>query len=390
LSSVGRGNCRRARLFQGSFHDTDLLLADNFATACGHHGVKRIVYLGGLVPDTGYVSPHLSSRREVEEVLGETGIPVTVLRAGMIVGPGGSSFEILRTLVRKLPVMVLPRWTRSATQAVYIDDVTHALERACTEDAFLGKTLDLVNGERLTYEGLLRAMSKALGLKRSMIGVPIASTGFSKLWVSVFGGASRELVSPLIDSLLCDLPQLPPDPLIAPSIEHPTFESMLATGLALPEAPAPPRRTTAGRTVRSIQRLPALPERTARWIAQEYMRWLPHFFRPLIRVHTDGVKVNFRLLGIELLRLEYIEDPALEDRTKLHIVGGVLTRTTTTGWLEFRQIQNKKYTLAAIHEFVPSLPWPLYLMTQAPVHLWVMLAFGRHLAAAIPTPDPPE
>ncbi|MBM4381686.1 MAG: NAD(P)H-binding protein, partial [Deltaproteobacteria bacterium] len=91
------------RLFQGTFHDTDLLLADNFARSCVEKGVRRIVYLGGLVP-AGHMSPHLQSRLEVGEVLRDTGIPVTELRAGMIVGPGGSSFEILKTLVERLPV----------------------------------------------------------------------------------------------------------------------------------------------------------------------------------------------------------------------------------------------------------------------------------------------
>jgi uncharacterized protein YbjT (DUF2867 family) len=88
-----------SRLFQGSFHDTDLLLADNFVRACLHHGVKQIIYLGGLVPEEGFVSQHLQSRHEVEEVLQLSGIPVTALRAGMVVGAGGSSFEILSSLV---------------------------------------------------------------------------------------------------------------------------------------------------------------------------------------------------------------------------------------------------------------------------------------------------
>jgi len=78
--------------------------------------------------------------------------------------------------------------------------------------------------------------------------------------------------------------------------------------------------------------------------------------------------------------LQYVDDKAMADRRKFHIVGGVLSRTTDTGWLEFRQVQHRQYTLAAIHEFVPSLPWLLYLVTQAPLHAWVMARFGRHLA----------
>lgn len=375
-----------SRLFQGNFHDTDLLLADNFAKACVENRVRRIIYLGGLVPPTGYVSPHLQSRREVEGVLQASGIPVTVLRAGMIVGPGGSSFEILQSLVRKLPVMVLPRWTQSGSQAVFIDDVATVLARAADDPAFIGQTFDLVNGERINYETMLRQMAEALGLRRRMLRVPIASAGFSKLWVQLFGQASRELVSPLIDSLLCELPQMPPAGPIAPLIRYRTFRGMLAEAItrAAPARLMPRRSPAMGHTVRSIQRLPALPTRDAPWIAQEYARWLPRFFRPLIRVRQEGANVEFSTFWLRqpLLVLKAIAADSNADRVKFHIVGGLLTHTRDTGWLEFRQVERKAYTLACIHEFVPALPWPLYLWTQAPIHRWTMLAFARHLQSA--------
>jgi hypothetical protein len=81
-----------------------------------------------------------------------------------------------------------------------------------------------------------------------------------------------------------------------------------------------------------------------------------------------------------ILLLQYIHGNFEEDRQKFHIIGGLLTRTSDTGWLEFRQVQNKKYSLTAIHEFVPSLPWYIYVITQAPMHYLVMNAFGRHIA----------
>ncbi|MFO0742502.1 MAG: NAD(P)H-binding protein [Labilithrix sp.] len=377
-----------SRLFQGDFHDTDLLLADNFAKACSRAGVKRIVYLGGLVPDTGYVSPHLQSRLEVEGVLQSSGVPVTCLRAGMVVGPGGSSFEILRALVMRLPWMILPKWTRSAGQAVYIDDVVAVLRAAITDDTFAGRTLDLVNGESLTYEDLLRQTAAALGKKRYMLPVPIASTGFSKRWVQLFSGSSYELVSPLIDSLQCDLPQLQPQPEIAPFIRYRTYASMVTETLA--HATSPPRRATAKKvqdehsTVRSIQRLPPMPDDDAPFISQAYMDWLPHFFRTVIRVvREEGTppRVHFSLAFLKrpLLVLELIDQGADRARDKFHIVGGLLSKTTTTGWLEFRQVAQRRYTLAAVHGFVPALPWLLYVFSQAPVHAWVMHAFGRHL-----------
>lgn len=373
-----------SRLFQGNFHDTDLLLADNFATACRENQVKQIIYLGGLVPE-GYISPHLQSRQEVEGVLASSGIPVTVLRAGMVVGPGGSSFEILRSLVKKLPVMVLPKWTQSKTQAVFIDDVIGVISEAVLNPDFMNKTLDVVNGESLTYESILKKTAQVLGLKRVMFPVPIASTGFSKLWVQIFGNSTYELVSPLIDSLLCDLPQLNPSREVAPLIRYPQFTGMIEETLkrdAGVPVTRPRRRVTHEDSVRSIQRLPSV-ELDTHGIAIEYMKWLPSFFPALIQVKsseaTQRVEFYFTFLKKPLLILQFIQETLGIHREKFHIVGGILSKTSHTGWLEFRQIDHKKYTLASIHEFVPRLPWRLYVMTQAPLHRLVMFFFGRHL-----------
>lgn len=377
-----------SRLFQGDFHDTDLLLADNFAKACAHANVKQIVYLGGLVPGAGFVSKHLQSRLEVESVLQSSGIPVTCLRAGMVVGPGGSSFEILRALVQRLPWMILPKWTRSAGQAIFVDDVVAVLKASLLDPSLRGRTFDLVNGESLTYEDLLRQTAAALGKKRFMLPVPITSTGFSKRWVQLFSGASHELVSPLIDSLQCDLPQLAPGPEIAHLIRYETFARMLQETIRRSEVAAPASPSHRGRshdrTVRSIQRLPAMPDHDAGFISNEYMNWLPQFFRPLIRVvripGTPRVTFSLAFLPWPLLVLELIDQGADRSRDKFHIVGGILSRTTTTGWFEFRQVAKRQYTLAAIHGFVPALPWLVYILTQAPIHAWVMHSFGRHLA----------
>jgi uncharacterized protein YbjT (DUF2867 family) len=372
-----------SRLFQGNFHDTDLLLADNFAYACKQNGVSRILYLGGLIPE-GYISPHLQSRKEVEEVLRSYGIPVTSLRAGMIVGPGGSSFEILRSLVQKLPVMILPLWTQSKTQAVFIDDVVAVIEAAVEQESFSGRSIDVVNGEELDYKKILELTARAMGLRRWMMPVSIASTGFSKLWVQLFGNSSYELVSPLIDSLLCDLPQIKPSAEIAPLIGYHHFEQMVTETLRrVPRgSPRPRRRLARADSVRSIQRLPSVAQ-DSHWIAREYLKWLPTFFRTVITVKTDSAvgKVSFHIAGIAIpmLVFESIKDCFESSRAKFHIVGGVLTKTTNTGWLEFRQIENKKYTLASIHEFVPRLPWLAYILTQAPLHAFVMREFGKHL-----------
>ncbi len=374
-----------SQLFQGDFHDTDLLIADNIARACQKNGVKQIIYLGGLVP-SGFISKHLSSRLEVEGVLQATKIPVTVFRAGMVVGPGGSSFEILNSLVQRLPMMILPNWTNCQTQAVALSDVLSVFLECIQNSEYKNKTIDLVNGEKLSYRKMMSDMGKALGVHRWMIPVPLNSTGFSKLWVTIFGNSNYSLVSPLIDSLLCDLPQDPPIDLIAKHIKFKSFFEM-ATSVLYKEgkriAPRPKRKINHRKSVRSIQRLPSCPTRNCDWIAKEFMRWLPMKFRSFIVVNVDTetgiVSFKIALTKVTILKLQYIQGMFEDDRQKFHIVGGLLTKTVDTGWLEFRQVENKKYSLTAIHEFVPFLPWWLYIITQAPIHKLVMNAFGRYL-----------
>lgn len=260
------------RLFQGSFADVDLLLADNFVQACKENKVKQIIYLGGLMP-TDRFSKHLSSRMEVEEVLKSAGLPVTIFRAGMIAGAGGSSFELLRNLVRNLPAMLLPLWTQVKTQVIYVEDVVRVISDSVGNTSYYDKTLDLVNGESLCYEDLIRQTCAALNRNPPLFRAPINSTGFSKLWVSFFGRTDYALVSPLIDSLLCELPQNPPSSQIDSLIKVRSFREMLSLIQAKPRMPIVGKRPRPiyDNTVRSIQRLPSLPSWSCGSIAAAYV-----------------------------------------------------------------------------------------------------------------------
>lgn len=372
------------RLFQGSFADADLLIADNFARACVKNGVQQIIYLGGLMP-TGNVSKHLESRQEVEEVFKGCEIPYTIFRAGMVAGQGGSSFEILRNLVANLPGMILPKWTQAKTQVIYIDDLVRLLKTAVMNRDFFNRIIDAVNGESLNYESLIRTTCRALGKRPVLFRVPINSTKFSKLWVSIFGKTHHELASPLIDSLLCELPQAPPSELVEPLISERSFAGMLEKILKISAEQTTRQKTKLihPNTVRSIQRLPSVPSVNCDEIAREYEDWLPKTMLGLIKVESNArsglVTFNFRGLAWPLLILKPIIGESDLRRAKFHIVGGLLSKRSDCGWLEFRQIANGKFTLVSINEFVPTLPWYLYRFTQAVLHKWTMTSFAEHL-----------
>ena len=371
-----------SRLFQGNFENTDLLLADNFAKACIKNNVKQIIYLGGLEPAKGH-SKHLDSRKEVEEVLRLTDIPVTLLRAGMIVGDGGSSFEMLRNLVFNLPVMLLPKWSQNTTQSLYIDDLTAVIKKSLKNPDFENKTIDVVNGEKISYENLTKQTIKYFNRKTKIINIPTHSTSILKFGVKVLSQADYELVSPLIDSLTCDMPSPSVPKEIEDTIKYRTYESMLTNFSKEKTKKTIKHKMPSKNNVRSIQRLTNPYKVPQEKISQLYFNWLPKYFVFLIKAETKENIVSFRVIGIKrpLLILERIKDTDQLKRVKFHITGGLLTKRKDTGWLEFRLIAKGKYTLASVNEFVPSLPWYLYKYTQALFHLRVMNAFCKHLGS---------
>ncbi len=385
-----------ARLIQGNFADTDLILADNFARAARKNKLKHIVYLGGIIPNEGEaedetkLSEHLRSRLEVERTLGGRGTPLTAVRAGLVVGPGGSSFSILEKLVQRLPMMICPAWTNTRSQPVALEDVITAIDYCIGRKASYGRSLDVAGPDVLTYREMMEITAKSMGLRRFLLTVPFFSPRLSKLWVSLFSGASMNLVSPLIESLKHEMVARP-DPLTEKMpLKRIGFREAVQESVHAPQNnPSPFRikrllqnRYRVTKFVRSIQRLPRPAGRDALWIAREYGRWLPRFLWPFLRVTTnDNGDCAFFIRGLpfSLLELELSSERSSPDRQLYYITGGILAEQTRRGRLEFRIVPDGESVLAAIHDFAPALPWFVYNYTQALVHLMVMRHFGRHL-----------
>jgi len=385
-----------ARLTQASFSDLDLILADNFARAAASRGVRHIVYLGGLVPGGGReLSPHLASRLEVERTLGAYGTPVTALRAGLVVGAGGSSLHILTKLVHRLPLMVLPRWTSSPTQPIALVDVVRAVQRVLAEpEAHVG-AFDIGGPDVMSYREMMERTANVLGSRRRMVPVPLLTPRLSTLWVAMVTGMPRALVGPLVRSLEHEMVARD-NPLLRWLADGALgFEQALEQAL-FDEAGAPePRMATRSddrsrlrpaRTVRSVQRLPRPPRATARWVAHEYVRWLPSVPVPGLRCETDGPVARFHALWMRtpLLVLRLDQERTTTDRALFYVTGGLLARTDgpRPGRFEFRLTPDARSVVAAVHDFSPTLPWYVYEATQALGHLVVMRLFGRHLARA--------
>jgi uncharacterized protein YbjT (DUF2867 family) len=185
-----------------TYRQRDNELADIFAHTAKDVGLPRIVYLGGLGETGQGLSKHLASRREVEATLASTGIPVTVLRAAMIIGSGSASFEILRYLVERLPIMVTPKWVSTESQPIAIGNVLHYLVACLDEPATVGRTLDIGGANVLPYRAIMQEMAQALGLRRRLIiPVPVLTPRLSSLWIHLVTPLDHRIARPLSEGL---------------------------------------------------------------------------------------------------------------------------------------------------------------------------------------------
>jgi len=184
------------------FERKDAEAARTFAAAAAEAGVRQIVYLGGLGADDGDLSPHLRSRREVERLLGSTGVPVTVLRAAIIVGSGGISWELTRQLVKNLPAMVVPRWVSTATQPIAVDDVIRYLVGVTGNEEAHGRVLEIGGPDRMTYLEMLQvAAEMAKGRPVPILKVPVLTPRLSSYWLALVTDVDVTTGRNLIDSM---------------------------------------------------------------------------------------------------------------------------------------------------------------------------------------------
>ncbi|MBB65818.1 MAG: epimerase [Waddliaceae bacterium] len=184
----------------GHLKDMETLSAKNFLKALERTRIKQIVYLGGLVNDS-HLSPHLSSRKEVDQVLRSGKIPVTTLRAGIILGSGSASFEIIRDLVEKLPIMIAPRWVEKKCQPIGIADVLRYLVSVLDHPKCMSRAFDIGGPDILSYRDILLRFAKVRGLKRYIIGVPVLTPKLSSYWLHFVTSTNMTLAKSLIESL---------------------------------------------------------------------------------------------------------------------------------------------------------------------------------------------
>ena len=190
-------------LDDNDFERKDAEAARSFGEAAARAGVRQIVYMGGLgKDDDDHLSPHLRSRREVEKLLGASGVPVTVLRAAIVVGAGGISWEMTRQLIKNLPAMVVPRWADTRTQPIARDDVIRYLVGVAGREEALGRVFEIGGPDQLTYREMMQQASLvSRGKPTPIVTVPVLTPRLSSYWLALVTDVDVTTGRNLIDSM---------------------------------------------------------------------------------------------------------------------------------------------------------------------------------------------
>lgn len=183
------------------FSERDIRAATNFSQAARAAGVERIIYLGGLAHPSQDLSEHLRSRHQTGDTLRTGGVPVTEFRAGVIVGSGSVSFELVRYLTERLPVMICPRWVYTRTQPIAIREVLAYLMGALTRPQSAGRIIEIGGSQVLTYGEMMTKYAEVRGLRRWMIAVPFLTPRLSSYWVNLVTPIPASIARPLIEGL---------------------------------------------------------------------------------------------------------------------------------------------------------------------------------------------
>jgi len=187
------------------FDEIESEMARNFAKAAEESGVSQIIYLGGIANDEN-ISKHLASREMTGKSLATTSVAVLELRAGIIIGSGSASFEMLRHLTHRLPIMTTPKWVMNKTHPIAIRDVLYYLKAAARLDKPVNKVFDIGGPEVLSYADMMQKFAKLSGLKkRWIIRVPVLTPGLSSLWIGLVTPVPTALARPLVGSLISEV-----------------------------------------------------------------------------------------------------------------------------------------------------------------------------------------
>lgn len=386
-----------ARLDQAQCEDMELIIADNFATAARLAGVRQILCLRGLLPKSA-LAPQIARRRnEVVEALEASGVPLTVIRASLVVAPGSTAINLIASQVSRARFVPVPAWANGRKQPVALADLLKAVRQCLGRPESYAGSFDIGGPVVVHWRQILEQTAELLGRRPKFLSVRWLTPRLYTWWLHFRSPSTHPATIRLVvddlqhESLAGDNPlqrliatdALDPREAIRPHLipgGTPVLANPRSQVLGAYEA-----HLREARSVRSIQRMTLPAGKNATWMADTYFQWLEAFLWPLIVCRADesgSFKVRIRGLPLTLLELSFRPDHSAPDRRMYFISGGLLAsgKRNLKGRMEFHDVLDGRYSIIAIHDFAPSLPWNIYQASQAAAHGFVMKAFQKHMA----------
>jgi len=385
-----------SRLDQADAENMNLLLADNFARAAQINNVQQIVFFGGMIAEGNLPCKVLENDNEVLATLSSHTVPVTSICAGIVAGPGGTFIRLLGNMTLRFPIVFIPTWAQKSHQPISVKDVAKAIHFCIGNRETYGRQFQIGGPEIISFPEMMKRTCTALGKKRTFITTNSISPRLYAVWMRLLcRGTNKYVISRLIESLRQNM--LAGDNLLQHVIMQDAERCSAALAACVDKTtnqllPNPRIFTSKEDTtdlrsesrVRSIQRFTLPEEGHAAWLAENFFRWLAEFTKPFIEVKSDrdgSCSFYIRFPRIKLLALTFKPEHSSLHRRMYFITGGALLKPMIErkARLEFRDVLDGRFTIGAIHDYTPRLPWYFYISTQAMVHSLVMRAFQKHL-----------
>jgi nucleoside-diphosphate-sugar epimerase len=366
-----------ARMDQAECRDMDLLIADNVARAASRQsmGVRE-------------------KRNDIIEALSFYGTSLTVLRAGLVVAPGSNTVRLLANTATRLPIVLLPPWANKRRQPIALADVIRAIRFCLAHDDTRNNQYEIGGPQVLTYRQMLQAAALVLRKKQVIVNAPFLTPRLYGWYLRLINrGVHPTLIELAVKYLGHDsvARSNPVQQFIVRGAQKPrkAIEPYIKKWAQLPpEAFA----GKSGPAARLSHTGCSLYRRNAAWVAETYFQWLPRFSRLMLICEVDAdrtCRYYNRFPKLHLLTLSYKPEFSSPDRQMYFITGGLLAKghEDLNPRMEFRDVLKGRYTIVALHDFRPVLPWFLFALTQAYIHLIVMRNFQKYIAGLTTGPD---
>lgn len=358
---LGHSMKTSAKLTQANFEDMDALLADNVGRAAKKHGVKHIIFMSGIITNDSHLSLHLKSRLECEKILRYYGVPVSTLRAGLIIDSNGSSYPIFKRMIERLSAMILPNWAYNMIAPVSMDDVIDKLAMLVERSPKENEVFNITRPKVMNYQELFERIATTLDKRLFILHLPTILIRLSRCWIKEKMNGKEN---------------------VKKALKEKQDEQQIITTKQSKSKSNQNKRDEV-KDVRAMTRFRIPESYSIQDVTREYAEFINNITLHLVNGTINEHEFNIQLPLIRkcILKMKRDNHDSINEMIVYKIVGGDLAMVKDSGnaRFEFRRILDTNEGIAALQEYESTLPWGVYKFTQAIAHKFVMGVFKQYM-----------